>query len=294
MMGALGSRLVHTLVPAAVGAGTAAAAWSVHANPPGGPERWERTNHRGETVTMVEGPAWALGAGLALLSAPMLPVRVRAGAVLATLGAAVFGAVDDLVENGASKGLRGHLGSLGRGEVTTGALKVLGIGATGAAAAAVLLPPRHGAGRLSHLGDVAVAGGVIAGAANLANLLDLRPGRVLKLVLALAPTVLDPGRGGTLRAAALGATLPLLIPDLCERAMLGDCGANAVGALLGADLVHATTSGTGGRPARAVAFVAIVALTLASERVSFTRVIESTPGLRTLDALGRRRPASSR
>jgi hypothetical protein len=64
--------------------------------------------------------------------------------------------------------------------------------------------------------------------------------------------------------------------------MLGDTGANAAGALLGTALLART-----GRRGRLVSLAALVALTLASEKVSFTRVIESTPGLRELDAWGR-------
>jgi len=65
--------------------------------------------------------------------------------------------------------------------------------------------------------------------------------------------------------------------------MLGDCGANSVGALLGLRLASIA-----GRGPRTALLAAVVALTLASEKVSFTRVIESTPVLRELDRLGRR------
>ncbi len=84
-------------------------------------------------------------------------------------------------------------------------------------------------------------------------------------------------------AAPLGAGLALLPEDLAERAMLGDAGANALGAMLGA-----AAAGSLPRSARAGLLAGIVALTVASEKVSFTKVIERTPALRRLDMLGRR------
>ncbi len=58
--------------------------------------------------------------------------------MLAGTAAGALGAYDDLAEGGVRKGLRGHLGALARGEVTTGAVKVLGLGAAGLAASAVV------------------------------------------------------------------------------------------------------------------------------------------------------------
>jgi hypothetical protein len=84
-------------------------------------------------------------------------------------------------------------------------------------------------------------------------------------------------------AAPLGAALALLPDDLGERAMLGDAGANALGAMLG---VAAGASLS--RPARLALLAGIAGLTAASEVVSFTAVIERTPALRWLDMLGRR------
>ena len=66
--------------------------------------------------------------------------------------------------------------------------------------------------------------------------------------------------------------------------MLGDAGANALGALLGVGAGRPYRDRGPGRPARPGS----VALTAASERVSFTKVIEGTPALRELDELGRR------
>ena len=79
-----------------------------------------------------------------------------------------------------------------------------------------------------------------------------------------------------------GATLALLWPDLRERLMLGDTGANVLGATLGLSLVLTTAAST-----RTVVLVVVLALNLLSERVSFSRVIDRTPPLRALDRLGR-------
>lgn len=192
--------LLGALAGAALGAVAARAAYTAFTRrPPVGDEKtWTRTNHRGEPITLLEGPAFVAGAGTAAALAPGLPVRVRAAAVLAGVGSGALGAYDDLRGTATSKGFKGHLKALARGEVTTGAVKILGIGAAGLAAAALL--PRHGtARRAARVTDVLVDGALIAGSANLANLFDLRPGRALK-VGTLA--------GGPLLAAALVKDAP--------------------------------------------------------------------------------------
>jgi UDP-N-acetylmuramyl pentapeptide phosphotransferase/UDP-N-acetylglucosamine-1-phosphate transferase len=67
--------------------------------------------------------------------------------------------------------------------------------------------------------------------------------------------------------------------------MLGDTGANALGAALGCAAVLIV-----GDRVRDVIAVVLLALTLASEVVSFSRVIAAVAPLRALDRLGRLRP----
>jgi len=251
--------------------------------PPGGLANWTRTNHRGEPVTLLEGPAVAAAAVTAAARAPGLTARGRAALAIAGTGAAALGCYDDLAGSGARRGFRGHLGALAHGELTSGAVKLAGIGASGAAASLVLGGPAA---------DIAVNACLAAGAANLLNLFDLRPGRAIKVTLAAAAMLAAGGaavRRGTstapacAAAAPAGAALGLLPDDLGERAMLGDAGANALGALLGM-----AAAATLPRPARVAVLGAIIGLTAASEVVSFTKVIERTPALRWLDMLGRR------
>ena len=260
-----------TPVPAVVAAGAAALALrTLRAFPPGGEARWTRPNARGRDVSLLAGPAYAV-ATVAGMLAGSLPRRQRAAALLAVSSAAALGVYDDLAGDTGDRGLRGHVSALRQGRVTTGAVKVAGLAGGGLAAGLLL--------RRDPV-DALLAAGVVAGAANLANLLDLRPGRAVKAAgLVGAPLLVQ---SPALAAAPLGAAAALLRADLHEQVMLGDGGANALGAALGVAAAADASRGT-----LAVELAVLSTLTLASERVSFSAVIARTPGLRELDALGR-------
>jgi hypothetical protein len=249
--------------------------------PPGGAATWSRTNHRGEPVTLLEGPAAAIGGVAGALLAPGLSGRERAALILAGAAAAALGGYDDLAGSGQSRGFRGHLGALAHGELTTGAVKLAGIGAAGLAASVLARPA--GASRAGGAADLVVNAGLVAGGANLVNLFDLRPGRAIKVTLGAGALLALTGRGAQAAAAPLAAAAALLPEDLAERAMLGDGGANALGAMLGTAAAMSLP-----RPARIVTLAAVVGLTAASEVISFTKVIARTPPLNWVDMLGRR------
>ncbi len=213
-------RITAAAIGGFAAAGAARYAYSVlRRTPPGGEKLWARTNHRGEPVTLLEGPAVAAGAVIAALG-------THPAIAVAGVGAAGFGAYDDLAGSGDRRGFRGHVGALMQGEVTTGAVKLGGIGATGLVSACFA-----GGSPV----DVVLNAGLVAGGANLLNLFDLRPGRATKVAVAAGGLLaVSSASAAECAAPAVGAALALLPEDLGERAMLGDSGANALGAMLGA------------------------------------------------------------
>jgi UDP-GlcNAc:undecaprenyl-phosphate/decaprenyl-phosphate GlcNAc-1-phosphate transferase len=242
--------------------------------------RWTRTNFAGNTVTLAEGPiavvALLAGVGLDRLLDPSgrrsLPVAV------ASAGAGVVGAYDDLYGTSQAKGFRGHLRALRSGTLTSGMIKVVGVGLSAAAAAVLLQRTRRGCAKPTcRAVDGLLDTALIAATANLTNLLDLRPGRAAKVII-----LLGSGLVGFGAAPAVGAAAGSLPTDLAAKSMLGDCGANALGAA-----VATAAAGALPRSFRLLACAAVLGLNLASERVSFTSVIERTPLLRRLDELGR-------
>ncbi len=179
------------------------------------------------------------------------------------------GLVDDAVGNKSSRGFRGHFAALFRGRLTTGMVKVVMVSG-GALALADWLGGWAGIAEW----------GVLVLAVSLFNQLDLRPGRALKSVIFLSvPLAL----AGSLSAAvACGGALGLLPGDLRAKYMLGDSGANLLGALLGLSLIR--TLGT------YWLWIVLVLLVLANalgEFVSFSRLIAASRFLLWLDQLGR-------
>lgn len=262
--------------------------------------QWERTNFHGVTVSLRGGVAMAGAsvASAAVASALSDQPRAALGGVVASLGGGLAGYIDD-VDQGAhdggkvAKGLKGHLGALAHGQVTTGVIKIAGIGASALAASALV-----GSKATSVSGkaaDLALNTVLIAGAANLANLLDLRPGRAFKAtVLVAAPlsyfscaaakTPASPASAQRLLASGLNAAaITALVEDLQETTMLGDTGANAAGALLGTSL-----AANDSWKLRLGTALGVVGLILASEKVSFSKVIAANPALNWLDQLWRR------
>jgi UDP-GlcNAc:undecaprenyl-phosphate/decaprenyl-phosphate GlcNAc-1-phosphate transferase len=207
-----------------------------------------------------------------------LPVAVYA------LGVLALGLVDDTLghdaQSGAAgpvqRGWRGHGAAALRGELSTGVLK-----AAGSLGLALFAMSYLG---LSN-GRWLLAAGVLVLATNVFNLLDLRPGRSIKAFVLL-------GAGLTIGASdlrplwALGLfAAPALVAglyDLRERAMLGDTGANLLGALAGLWLVL-TLSGIG----QLIALALLAAITVYGELRSISELVERIPLLRELDSWGR-------
>ena len=204
----------------------------------------------GPTALNYRGLRLPLVGALVALGGRRSAAQVRFGVA----AAALLGLADDLW-SGPERGFRAHLG---KGS-TTGVAKAVGIPL---AALAVTRSVRGAA--------------LVALAANALNQLDTRPGRALKAFLAGAALVRGPAKGYVPIAV-------LLAPyDLHEMTMLGDAGANALGAVLGYGSVSKLTV-----RGQILSIAALAALTLAGETRSLGALIEGTPGLSYLDRLGR-------
>jgi UDP-N-acetylmuramyl pentapeptide phosphotransferase/UDP-N-acetylglucosamine-1-phosphate transferase len=248
----------------------------------------ERENYRGRTLITAGGLFLVMGvlvveAGRSTLGAfdvgdaPGLnPARPLV--LFAAFGFGLLGFMDDVLGS-EDRGFRGHLRALSRGRLTTGMLKLIG-----GAAIALVLAAAPGFVTGQRLVSDAL---LIALAANLGNLLDRAPGRALKCSLAAyVPIAIVAGTGpvGIALAPVMGGALGLLPDDLRERMMLGDTGANVLGGVLGLAVVLECS-----RTTRNVVLIVLILLNVASELVSFSRVIEKVPPLRWLDRLGRAR-----
>jgi UDP-GlcNAc:undecaprenyl-phosphate/decaprenyl-phosphate GlcNAc-1-phosphate transferase len=232
----------------------------------------------------------ALGIGQAL-SASVLRMPILVG----VLGFSLLGLLDDLGGSGSSRGFRGHVGSILKGRLSTGAVKLLGGALVALIVASLLRTPLSGhlsawsswQSRGSSVGWLLFDAVLIALGANVGNLFDRAPGRTIKVsalcFIAVCVGALVAGNWVPLAplAVVIGAALGLLIDDLREHMMLGDTGSNVLGAVLAIGIVGSASTVT-----RVVVMTLLVALNGAAEVVSFSRVIERTRPLQAADRAG--------
>jgi hypothetical protein len=211
--------------------------------------------HRGRQLVDLVLACGPQGRSFRGLRLPLVGWAVALAAPVAAPVAAV-GLADDLW-SGPERGFRAHLG---RG-ATTGTLKLVAI-------------PLWALWRTRSLSGAIL----VALSANAVNQLDTRPGRALKAFL------LGSLAFGARPRRAFAVAVLLAPYDHREMTMLGDAGSNALGAVLGLESVRRLTG-----LRRTSAIGALAALTLVGERRSLGTLIESTPVLRDIDAVGRYR-----
>ncbi|MFY9488575.1 MAG: hypothetical protein WAP35_07780 [Solirubrobacterales bacterium] len=257
-----------------------------------------RTNFAGREVAVPSGLLIPLAAIATLgVVAPLdrlADERILAGAGLAgvmlyVIGVCLLGAIDDLLGTPAiehemgrkdPRGLRGHAAAALAGGFSTGAIKAIGAFGLAAFAIGLIVP-----GDWEYLLAIAL----VVLTTNLFNLLDLRPGRAFKVfygliaALALGFWTLEPL--WTL-GVFIGALPVLTHYDLSERAMLGDTGSNALGAIVGIWMVLVMDT-----TAQLVALAVVFLITLYGEFRSISQLIDRTPVLRFIDLLGRTKEA---
>lgn len=214
-------------------------------------------------------------ANTTILYPQLIPVAMYA------LGVACLGLIDDTLGDrpGAAsgpRGWRGHGGAALRGELSTGTVKA--VGSLGLALLATNYIDES-------VGRWLLASAVLVLATNALNLLDLRPGRAFKAFVLI-------GAGLTIGARELRPlwTLGLFVGpalvagayDLREEAMLGDTGANLLGALVGLWLVISLDQ-TG----QLIALALLLLVTVYGELRSISELVARVPLLRGLDSWGR-------
>ena len=265
---AIGSFVLSAFTPMVIEAGT-----------------MSRENYRGERIPVVGGiPVLGVTVlGLAVIEflwgvstrnfIPLESVRVVGPLALMVLITGLFGLVDDAFGTPAAKGIRGHVRALLAGRLTSGMVKLMS-GLLAALICASMLE--------TQVGWICVGAITVAAWTNVGNLLDLGPGRAIKVCapILIVVVLLFASRCAPLMLL-VGCYLGLLRADLGERVMLGDCGANPLGALVG---LSALASGNHGL---LVGFGVVgLLLNVIAEKVSFSRVIAGNSFLRRIDLFG--------
>lgn len=187
------------------------------------------------------------------------------------------GLLDDFIGNKQVKGIKMHLRSFVKGELTTGFIKAfIGI------ITSILISFDIS----NNIFDFVLNMLNIALFTNALNLLDLRPGRCIKVFLLLGFIILITSFSGILTLIPLiimlTVSLTYISYDLKEVCILGDTGSNILGITLGYFSALSFNS-----TVKIVIFVILFVINAYAEKFSITKLISNNRVLKYLDNLGR-------
>jgi hypothetical protein len=205
----------------------------------------------------------------------IIDARIALPLTLLIVASTFFGFIDDSLGTREFSGFKGHIGALFKGRLTTGALKAIGIPLV-----AIISAAPFSMGIFELIGNALL----IALTVNTLNLFDLRPGRALKVYIPLQLAIMIFGSPALLTSSAslIGVAVALIGPDLKEKIMLGDSGANVLGAALGFSIAIGCDWSI-----KIPVLIALIVLQQLTEHISISKVVEETTLLRMLDDAGR-------
>lgn len=222
---------------------------------------------------------WAVMVSVICRGATDTDSRTSLSCLLLILGSSLVGLIDDVYGSHVSRGLTGHIKTLLRDRrITTGLQKAVVIWLL---AAVSVIVSAHVQGLVALIFDATL----ISLAANFINLLDLRPGRSAKafFIILVSLMTFDYRSPAALVPMGLaGAVLAGLSDELSEQCMMGDAGANPLGAALGYWIAQSLSLLT-----KALVLLSLISVHIYSERHSLSKVIDKNPVLRFIDRLGR-------
>jgi UDP-N-acetylmuramyl pentapeptide phosphotransferase/UDP-N-acetylglucosamine-1-phosphate transferase len=238
-------------------------------------------NYRGREIPAIGGivfiPILLIAILLLVLSRPKESFIYLSYLVL-VLGMGFAGVVDDLIGEKKTKGLINHIKSTMRGTVTTGFFKAF----IGFSISFII-----SLGTSNSFIEFVINVLIISLFANTLNLFDLRPGRAVKVFIAVSLILLTAATGRLLEAVPLIilnlAACFYIRYDLNEICMLGDTGANILGVSLG---YYSTLFVN--VYAKLLLLVILLFLNIFAEKFSITEIINKSRLLSYLDSIGRR------
>lgn len=239
-----------------------------------------RPNYRGDMIPICMGmvflPSVILNIIITMLFFPQYMSTDFFVYAVVVVSMLLVGLLDDLVGETDIKGLKGHFKALFKGRLTTGGLKALTGGVIGIMASVYVGGNYY---------DIIIGAIIMALSTNFMNLLDLRPGRAIKVYFLFTVILLFlvSSDARLISLLLLPSVIVYFILDLKAYAMMGDAGSNVLGASLGFIAVLGLSS-----VAKLILLIFLLVIHVITEKYSLTEIIEKNNILNRIDILGRR------